>query len=384
MITRADVDAISRISGNGWPIISLYLRIDKDRIDEDYTIRLKNLLRDASDGLDDRFDHQQAAAVRSDLDRIKEFFRDEADRFGRGVAIFACEPAGIWQVYELPRGIDSQITVDVEPQVAPLVRLLEQLEPFCTCLVSRDASRIFYGRLGTFEELTQFVDADVPGQHEQGGWAQARYERHIEEHVRTHFKHVADELFRLFEERPFRWLVLGGPDEVVASFVEHLHPYLRERHAGTVRLLMEANINEVHEDSCDVIRRWIREEKERAIEMLRNEALSGDRGVTGLDATVEALQRGQILTLLVDDTLQAAGAVCTNCQAVQPVDQTERDDCVYCGGKLRHLDDVVPYIVTTVFRQGARVMFLTDPEHQDELRELGRIGALLRYPVSGE
>ena len=52
MITRASVDAISRLQSEDWPIISLYLRLDKERIDEDYTIRLKNVLRQAEESID--------------------------------------------------------------------------------------------------------------------------------------------------------------------------------------------------------------------------------------------------------------------------------------------------------------------------------------------
>lgn len=383
MITRADVDALSRLGSDQWPIVSLILRVDKERIDDDYTIRLKNLLRDAADTLDDRFDPPQRKAVLEDLERIREFFRDEGDRFGRGVAVFAASKAGIWQVYELPRDVDSEIVIGFEAHVAPLIKILEQLEPFVTCLISRDNARLFYGRLGNFEELEQIVDVDVPGQHEQGGWSQARYERHVDEHARAHFKRVADELFHIFEEQPFRWLILGGPDEVAAAFLEHLHPYVRERHAGTVRVLMEANINEVHEESCKIIRRWLREEKERAIEILRNEVGGGDQGVAGLEPTLMALQQGQILTLLVDDSYQAPGAVCLNCRSVQREGGTGQQ-CIFCGGPLQALDNVVPEIVTGAFRQGANLLFMTDPELQDAMRDLGRIGAILRFSLKSQ
>jgi len=383
VITRADVDALSRLGSDQWPIVSLILRVDKERIDDDYTIRLKNLLREAADTLDDRFNPQQRKAVLEDLERIREFFRDEGDRFGRGVAVFAASQAGIWQVHELPRDVESQIAIGFEAHVAPLIKILEQLEPFVTCLIARDSARLFYGRLGKFEELQQIVDEEVPGQHDQGGWSQARYERHIDEHARAHFKRVADELFHIFEEQPYRWLILGGPDEVVAAFLEQLHPYVRERHAGTVRVLMEANINEVHEESCEIIRRWILDEKLRAIEMLRNEVLSGDRGVAGLEPTLMALQQGQILTLLVDDSYQAPGAVCLNCRSVQREGGTGQQ-CVFCGGPLQALDNVVPEIVTGAFRQGANLLFLTQPETQEPMRDLGRIGALLRFSLTSQ
>jgi len=384
VITRSDVDAISRLAGDGWPIVSLILRVDKERIDEDYTIRLKNLLRHAADNLDDRYDHDQTEAALADLARIGAFFRDEGNQFGQGVAVYASGRAGIWRLAEIPREVDSQIHVGLEPFIAPLVRALDRLTPFCTCLVSRNQARIFYGQMGTFDELAQIVDSDVPGQHDQGGWSQARYERHIEEHTRAHFKRVADELLALFQERPFRWLIIGGTSEVVATFVELLHPYVKDRQIGTIRTLMEANVNEVHRESCAVADRWATDEKQRATEMVRNEALSGDRGVGGVDNTIMALQQGQILTLVVDDSLSTPGSVCLNCRSVQPTTDDRPEQCLFCQGPLEHLNDVIPEIVTGVFRQNASILFLDTPELRNRLLDLGRIGALLRFHVASQ
>jgi peptide chain release factor subunit 1 len=383
VITHADIDGLSRLSTETWRLISLYLRVDKERIDEDYAIRLKNLLRDAADTLGDRFDHEQTEAILADLERIREFFQDSGDRYGRGVALFVGSRAGIWRVYEIPRDIESQISIGFEAQIAPLIRLLEQLDTFCTCIISRDRARIFQGVMAEISEIDDILD-EVPGQHDQGGWAQARYERHIEEHVRVHFKRVADRLFQLWNERPYRFLILGGPEEVVQSFLDHLHPYVRDRYIGAIHLLMVANINEVREESNAVIAQWRRAETQRLIETLRDEALSGDRGVVGIDKTIMALQQGQVLTLLVDDLLHVPGAVCSRCHSVQPETNASATECVFCSGELVHVADVIPSITTMAFRQDAAVVYPKAPELQAQLRDLGQIGAVLRFNIPSE
>ncbi len=383
VITHADIVDLGRLSTERWPLISLYLRIDKERIDEDYAIRLKNLLRDAADTLGDRFDHEQTEAILADLERIREFFQDSGDRYGRGVALFSSSRAGIWRVYEIPRDIESQISIGFEAQIAPLIRLLEQLDACCTCIVSRDRARIFYGVTAEISEIGEILD-EVPGQHEQGGWAQARYERHIEEHVRAHFKRVADRLFQLWNERPYRFLILGGPEEVVQSFLDHLHPYVRDRYIGAIHLLMVANINEVRQESNAVLARWRQTETQRLIETLRDEALSGDRGVVGIDKTIMALQQGQVLTLLVDESLHVPGAVCSRCHSVQPETNATGTECVFCRGELVHVEDVLPSITTMAFRQDAAVIYPKVPELQAQLRDLGRIGAVLRFNIPSE
>lgn len=383
MITHADVESLSRLSTERWPLISLYLRVDKERIDEDYTIRLKNLLKDAAEGLSDRFDHEQTEAIQADLERIREFFEDSGEEFGQGVAVFASGQDGIWQVYEIPSDIESRIFIGHEPHIAPLIRLLEQFPAYCTCLIARDRARIFHGQMGQISEIDEIVD-DVRGQHDQGGWSQARYQRHIEEQVHAHFKRVADRLFQLLDERPYRFLVLGGPEEVVQAFLDELHPYVRERFIGAIHLLMVANVNEVEHESRDVIDRWREAETRKEIETLRNEALSADLGVIGIDKTIMALEQEQVRTLLVDESLRVPGAVCSRCHSVQPESNATGTACVFCEGKLEHVEDVIPSLMVRAFQQDAAVICVEEPELQAQMQDLGRIGAVLRYAIPGE
>ncbi len=384
MMTRDKIEALSDAQSSEWPTISLYLRIDKERIDDDYTIRLKNLLNQAAEQVESNYSHDQREAANSDIERIREFVRDEQDHYGRGLALFVNSRNDLFEAIEIPSDIESRVNIGPRTDVVPLIRLREQMEPFCTCLISRDQARVFYGHMGKIEELSESRDDMVPGQHDQGGWSQARYERHIEEHVRAHFKETASQLFDLAQQRPFRLLVIGGPEEVVAGFVETLHPYVRERHVGSIRILPEANINDVHRESCDVINRWLDHEKQRMIDALRNQAPSGELRATGVAATIEALQRGQIMTLIVDGSFEHAGAICQQCGSLQIPSDSSTNECVYCGGDLRQVDNIVPDIVLGAFRQGARVVFLNSPDHRQQAAEFGAIGAMLRFNVESE
>lgn len=384
MMTRDRIEALSAISTPEWPTISLYLRIDKERIDEDFTIRLKNLLSDAAENLDGDLSREQRTAVVEDLELIREFVRDQHRRYGRGVALFVNSHAGLFEAVEIPAQVESSITIGTESNVVPLIKFREQLEPYCTCLISRDQSRVFFGEMGRLEEISVSRDDMVPGQHEQGGWSQSRYVRHIEEHVRAHFKQTANQLFKLAQERPFRLLVLGGPEEVVASFVEFLHPYVRERHVGSVRLLMEANVNEVRQDSCEVIDRWTNEEKQRVINALRNQAPSGELRATGIGDTISALQRGQIMSLILDSDFAAPGSICQQCGSLQEQQDSHITVCSFCGGPLLQIDNIVPRVVRGAFGHGARVIFLDSDDHRRQAAEFGGIGALLRFAVEAE
>jgi peptide chain release factor subunit 1 len=80
-------------------------------------------------------------------------------------------------------------------------------------VLQRDKARIYIAEQGRADQQVQFA-SEVPGQHNQGGWSQMRFQRHIDFHVTEHLKKVIDELTTLAEARPFT-LALGGTEETV-------------------------------------------------------------------------------------------------------------------------------------------------------------------------
>ncbi|MBX6754331.1 MAG: peptide chain release factor 1 [Thermorudis peleae] len=385
-ITRTDIEALASIQPQPWPVISLYVQIAQEHVTDDhYSIRVKNLLKQLSDQPGIALSHEQDAAFREDLERIRLFFRDHGDDYGDAVALFCSSRAGIWHVYSVPRAVGNHAAVDFRPMIAPLVHALDQIEPFCVCLIARDRARIFLGNVSEFREVAVRLDQQVPGQHDQGGWAQARFQRHIDEHARQHFKTIANVLFELFNQEPFRFLVAGGTDEVVAAFVETLHPYLSERYVGHFNCELDASVKEIKEAAWGVVQDWLQRDKARNLDLLLEEALSQDMGVVGLPAVADAIQMGNVLTLVLDDRLSAPGAYCPACGAVQPLDQPPEDEhCVYCQGALRKVANIVPVLYANAYRQSASVLFLTERELQMRLEPHGGIGALLRYRLGAE
>jgi peptide chain release factor subunit 1 len=55
--------------------------------------------------------------------------------------------------------------------------------------------------LGGLLTEMEFVN-DVHGRHKQGGWAQARYQRHVQEQIDRHHKDVAAYIAAYMEQHP--------------------------------------------------------------------------------------------------------------------------------------------------------------------------------------
>ena len=62
-------------------------------------------------------------------------------------------------------------------------------------MVSRERGDLYRLRAGRLEELVEQFD-EQHGRHDQGGWSQARYQRHIEKLTADHLRRVGEQLDR--------------------------------------------------------------------------------------------------------------------------------------------------------------------------------------------
>jgi len=233
-LQRELVRTLSEWDGGSAPITSLYLSVDGRRFPrkQDYELRLAEDLRrarDLAESLD--LDREAGRSVEADCAAIASFVHERFERGAtRGLAVFSSSAAGRWEVIALPRPVRNQTTIGAQADILQLEALLDTYPTTCTALADFKTARLFLASLGRIEEVTEVSD-DVPGRHDQGGWAQMRLQRHVDDHRRSHLKHVADTLLRLHDRRRFDHLILAGTTEVVAELERELHDYV----ARTVR-----------------------------------------------------------------------------------------------------------------------------------------------------
>src|SRR5204862_414242 len=79
----------------------------------------------------------------------------------------------------LPWPVDDEARIAKQLYLAPLVRLVGRGDGALVAYVGRERGDVYRLRGGQLVPLGDET-ADVPGRHDQGGWSQARYERHIE------------------------------------------------------------------------------------------------------------------------------------------------------------------------------------------------------------
>lgn len=344
------------------PVVSLYLNTDMTRrLKEEVLLVLKGFLKDIS-----------GRASPYDVEKIENFFTLEYDWQAKGVAVFSNAEDDFWLNYSFPRPFSDEIQVLPEPYIRPLVHLLSLHERYGIALVSREQARFFSSNMGELEEFGG-ISGTIPGKHKQGGWAQARYQRHIDEHAAQQLKSAAEAFTRLWEREKFGYAILGGTEENVKTFQELLPRPVQEAIATTFTADIMASILDLKEEVLALIENFERQRNEELVRWAITEAAKGRRATLGLDDTINAVREGRVNILLLDPEFKAPGKKCLNCGYMT---SQQIEVCPLCSFTLDERPDILNDAVAETLRKGGKIIPL--PGNR-KLASAGHIASILRY-----
>src|SRR5437762_3325322 len=219
--------------------VSLYLNLDPSEVPTAPALetRVNSLLAEAERRMDaskGELSRDAREGLKADLERIRRWFDDEFDRDGsQGAAVFASGPDNFWSAHNLPEPVPDGVRVNKQLYLAPLVRLVGSGDGALVAFVGRERGQVFRMRGGRLVEVADRTE-DTPGQHDQGGWSQARYERHIETLVDRHLKRVAETLDGCVRRMRGVHVVLvgSGSEDIRSDFEAVLSNDVKERLVG--------------------------------------------------------------------------------------------------------------------------------------------------------
>jgi peptide chain release factor subunit 1 len=357
--------------------ISLYVDLDPSIVPTagDVDARFNSLLSEGErhTGASRRgLTHDQRAALKADFDRIREYFESEFDRDGaQGLAIFSAGLDNVWRPGGLIESVPDRVHVGREFHVAPLVPLVGRGEGAIVAFVSRergDLYRLSSGRLGEIADRT----ADMPGQHDQGGWSQSRFQRHIEKLVGEHLREVAEELDRRVRALSSPKVILVCSDETRAEFEELISKETRDAIAGWTSAEAHASPAELLELTSPILEEARTREEGALVERWREEAGRGERASSGWSETLEAASDERIEVLLYSENAGREAWQCPACGRLAAAGGR----CPLDGTEMEHREEGLDLAVHQVVAHGGAVRVIT--AHED-LNPVEGIGALLRY-----
>ena len=378
MIARAQVEQLIEFQSGEYLITSCYLHLDRaKRPPQMLKIRIKDFLQSAHQKLSAKMSsHAQGESLRADFEYIGEYAMQEIfTNRHKALALFSCAAHKFWQIYGLPRTSRNMLIVDQTAYVRPLTAILGEYHRYCIVLADRTGGQLFEVYMGEILERTDVI-GDVPPRVKDGGLG-GRDERHMErrheEAVQQHFQRLADATFKSFKRDKFDYLILGGQNELLREFKDHLHPYLRERWVSDFHAKpFTTSPAEVLARALEIENQVEREHEKRLVEELVQKAGAGTLAVSGVTATLAAIARGEAQTLLVEEGFEAPGYVCRGCHHVS----LNEGECPNCHQPFAPCPDIVHAAIELAWEKNCQIEHVHGPT---PLRDAGRMGALLRY-----
>jgi peptide chain release factor subunit 1 len=365
------------------PLVSAFLDLDPLRLASSAAraTEIDSLLDQAQQQLHAQpLEHQDRMALEHDIRRVGSYLTAELDTSGaHGVAVYCSAREALFEAIPVPHAVASEIVIEPIPKLEPL---LGAPEPACVCvtLVNRRDARFFIARGAArlSEHRAEQIHDRVHGQHRQGGWSEANYERSIEADVDAHLRRGAERLYRLWRAAEFDRLVLGGPHEVVTRFTAELHADLRAvLDEGELGLdVNTAAAVEVDDALLPLRQRWRELAQWQALRRLLA-TIDRDGTAVGLPDTLVALGRRRVSALVLGSRADAQGGECPQCGQLYRAGNGTR--CDADGDLLRPLHSLRSAMVRSAVLQDADVIVLDDLNDRPEIAAFTGVGAILRY-----
>ncbi len=376
-ITWDDLRTLAGLAAEQGRVISVYLNLDPSVAPTagDAQTRLNSLLDEAgkSDGANAAdLTHDQREALRADLERIGRYFEQEFTREGaRGLAVFCSSLDDIWHPLPLAEAVPDEITVGRSVYVAPLVPLVGRGDGAVVVVVGREQGRFYSLTAGRLEELTDLFD-EQPRRHGQGGWSQARYQRHVDELAAEHLRSVADELDKLVRRRRANQVIVIASEDMWAEFSDHLSQPARNALAGVTHAEAHASSADLLELAVPVLERSRAEKEGELVERWREEAGRNGRAASGWKETLEAASDGRVDLLLFREGAAREAWRCPACGRLS----ADEGSCPLDGTAMEKDGNGLDLAVHQTLAHGGTAWAI---RHANDLDPVAGIGALLRF-----
>lgn len=385
MTLTAQLDRLAAFEQSPYPVISLYLNTQPDgRGRDNFQTFVRKELKARSQTYPPRSPEREM--LERDMVRIATYLENDVQPSANGVAIFACDAAELFETVQVDAPLaDHWLYIGDQPHLYPLARVASQHPRFAVVLADTNRTRILVIADGGVTGDTA-IEGTKTRRTTQGGWSQARYQRHVENYHLHHIKDVVATLEKIVTQEGIDRVILSGDPVVI--------PLLREQ---LTKPLMEKVIDELSIPSgapeADVIAatrasmaeadaKTDREKVDAAVGAYR----AGGLGVVGPDATLLALTNGQVDELLLTASLASLGglrgtrasemAIANDSAIAEPAVEPSMagEPAGAEVGTVRLADE----LVTRAHQTAARIGFIEDPAL---LEPYGGVAATLRYRI---
>jgi peptide chain release factor subunit 1 len=375
MDIKREIKKLAKIPETNYPFLSLYLNTKWEDEKQRSRVRLfvKNKLKEAQRLTKEG--EKIRKSLQSDSEEIQQYMdgviHRTYDEGVNGFAIFACSGIDTFKIFRSSIPFDNQFTISSKPSLRQLVQISDEYRTAIAVMVDTDRAKIFEVSLGKIHLESQ-IESYVPGRHEQGGWSQMRFQRHIREHMHQHHKGVAEQLIKLFNEERYENIVLIGREHILATFKPLLPERVREKIKGDLSAEFKEEPSSLAQKVSEYLRGEYVKEEDTFIQEIIETALARGAATVGLRDTIEAINRGQVHRLVLDRELKRQGWQCTECLALGEITSLR---CPFCNSAITTVDLAEEMIRSAINKDGEVELVRDHPK----LSKHEGVGAMLRF-----
>jgi peptide chain release factor subunit 1 len=384
MSVTDQLDRLAAFEPAPYPVISLYLNTQPGPTGRD---QFQTFVRKefAARSRTYAAHSPERQCLEQDLERISTYLDTELQPSANGVAIFACSAGELFEAVQLTAPIDQHwLYIGERPHLYPLARVESLYPRYAVVVANSNTARIVVVSTGEVVGDTEITGTRTR-RTTQGGWSQARFQRHIENFHLQHAKEVIDVLDRIVTRENIENIVLAGDEVIVPLLRDQMPKQLSERIVDHIRVDKDGSLDDVVKTSLEAMQR-VREENDREkVEAAVGAYRAGGLGVVGPEETLDALIKGQVEELLVTANLsELQGLRGASSEAAAANDSALEEpmiESVAAGEAADAPPETVRFadeLVAKATQTSARITFIEDP---DLLAPYGGVAALLRFRI---
>jgi peptide chain release factor subunit 1 len=385
MAVKDQLDRLAAFEPAPYPVVSLYLNTQPGQTGRD---QFQSFVRKEFAARSRTYEagSPERESLDKDLERIAGYLDAELDPAANGVALFACSAGELFEAIQMTAPIERHwLSIADRPYLYPLARI-ESLHPrYAAVLADTNAARIMVFATGEVVAEREIHGVKTK-RTSQGGWSQARYQRHLENFHVQHAKDVVDALDKIVQQENIADIIIAGDEVVTPLLREHMPKHLSEKVVEHVRMNLNTPEQQLIDTALDAMKRVRSQTEREKVEAAVGAFRSGGLGVVGPQDTLEALIKGQVDELLITADLrelQPVGALTrsTASDSLEAVLPEPVLETVAAGEAAEAQAETVllaDELIAKASQTGARITFVEDPEL---LKDYGGVAALLRFSI---
>jgi peptide chain release factor subunit 1 len=380
-------DQLTRLAAfepSPYPVISLYLNTQPDgRGRDNFQSFVRKELKARAQTYPQR--SSERGMLERDMERITSYL-ETLRPSANGVAVFACDAGELFETIEVDAPLDDHwLYIGDQPHLYPLARLASQYPRYAVVLADTNRTRILVVAQGGVSRDTP-IQGVKTRRTTQGGWSQARYQRHVENYHLHHIKDVVDALEKIVAREAIEQIVVSGDPVVIPLLREQMPKPLAEKIVDEISLGADAAQADVLAATLGTLKEADAQTDREKVDAAIGAYRAGGLGVVGPDATLLAMTNGQVDELLIAASLAsiqglqgtpaAQMAIANDAAIAEPAVEPSMagEPSNADMGTVRLADE----LVTRAHQTGARICFIEDAALLDPF---GGVAATLRYRI---